>query len=92
MIWESAMLEFSTMLGCDVESAAIIMATFMTIGVILAILAVGKKKSKTDEVIIGSLFCVVLFTALGWYTAWVGGVLALGLALVGAYVITGGKK
>jgi len=80
-IWSEWLESAGTALEMTTVQAGTFLSLTVTIVVILAILIATRGRKAEYTVSIGSLFCMILFTFIGWMPVWTGSVIGIVLAL-----------
>jgi len=80
-IWTDWLTDAGTALEMTPTQAGTFLSLSVTIVIILAILIATKGRGAEYTVSIGALFCMILFTFIGWMPVWTGSVIGIVLAL-----------
>ena len=80
-IWSEWLEIAGTALEMTTVQAGTFLSLTVTIVVILAILIATRGRKAEYTVSIGALFCMILFTFIGWMPVWTGSVIGIVLAI-----------
>jgi len=82
MIWEDQLIDASNVLDMSPAMAGTFISLVVTIVVILGVLISTRGRGAQYTVPISALFCMIMFTFIGWMATWTGSVIGIVLALL----------
>jgi len=89
MIWQNWLYEVGIALGVSTIQAGILLSFIISIVLILITLIATKGKYAETVITVIGLFCVVLFTFMGWMPIWTGSIIGFILAYWIALKVSG---
>ena len=89
VVWSDWLSSVASAFGTTTTEAGIIFSLAWTIGLLIVVLIVTRGKKPDVTVTFTTILTTIFFTFLGWYTVWIGSVLALVLSILIAKIISG---
>ena len=89
MIFQNWIDSVSLAFGTELSETAIIIAFLLLISIsLLTLIAMGKTRNKIEALMFIDFFSILLLIYLGWLPLFLGTVMALVFAILGAYIVS----